>query len=442
MNTHARLRCAVYTRVSTDEGMAQIYTSIDAQRDAGESYIASRRSEGWVPVGDIYDDLGYSGGTLDRPALQQLLKDIKAGRVDVVVAYKLDRLSRSLLDFYDLIKVFDAHNVTFVSVTQHFNTTDAMGRMQLNMLLAFAQYEREVTAERIRDKMAASKRKGLWMNGIPPLGYDIVERRLAISNSEAPVVRWIFTRFHELRSIQKLAEEARGLGYQSKSWTSQKGLQHGGKALTKTALHTILHNRVYLGHLKHAEAEFPDTHPAIIDAGLWQQVHETLATCSVARGNVTRASVPFLLRGLVFAADQRALIPWHTAKANGRTYRYYLTKETLERGRLSESPLPRLPADELERIVLQQLREIFKRQDVLDAVVRAAMTRDPELDEARVTVAMRQIDQVWESLFPEEQTRLVQQLVQRVVVKPDAIEIRLHALGESPILRSLMQESR
>ena len=441
MNGRARLRCAVYTRVSTDEGMAQLYTSIDAQRDAGESYIASRRSEGWVTTGELYDDPGYSGGTLDRPALQRLLKDIKAGRVDVVVAYKLDRLSRSLLDFYDLIKVFDAHNVTFVSVTQHFNTTDAMGRMQLNMLLAFAQYEREVTAERIRDKMVASKRKGLWMNGIPPLGYDIVERRLAINDSESTVVRWIFSRFCELGSIQKLSEEARGLGYRSKAWTSQKGLRHGGKVLTKSALHTILNNRCYLGHLPHKDSEFTDTHPAIIDSGLWQQVRDVLSTSSVSRGNVTRASVPFLLRGLVFTADQRALIPWHTAKANGRTYRYYQTKETLERGRLSESPVPRLPADELEGIVLQQLREIFKRQEVLDAVVRAATARDPELDEARVIVAMRQIDRIWDALFPEEQTRLVQQLVQRIVVKTDAIEMRLHALGESPLVQSLMREA-
>ncbi|WP_363800742.1 recombinase family protein [Lysobacter firmicutimachus] len=436
-----RQRCAVYTRVSTDEGMNQLYTSIDAQRDAGEAYIASRRTEGWIPVADYYDDGGYSGGNLERPALKRLLDDVRSGKIDIIVTYKIDRLTRSLFDFAEIFKVLDEHLVTFVAVTQHFNTTDAMGRMVLNIMLTFAQFERELTAERIRDKFLASKKKGLWMHGIPPLGYDIVERRLAINESESTVVRWIFSRFCELGSIQKLSEEARGLGYRSKSWISQKGLHHGGKVLTKSTLHTILNNRCYLGHLPHKDSEFADTHPAIIDGGLWQQVRDVLSTSSVSRGNVTRASVPFLLRGLVFTADQRALIPWHTAKANGRTYRYYQTKETLERGRLSESPVPRLPADELEGIVLQQLKEIFKRQDVLDTVVRAATAKDPELDEARVTVAMRQIDRIWDSLFPEEQTRLVQQLVQRIVVEPDAIEMRLHALGDSPLVQSLMREA-
>jgi DNA invertase Pin-like site-specific DNA recombinase len=440
VNGRARLRCAVYTRVSTDEGMAQLYTSIDAQRDAGESYIASRRAEGWVPVSDIYDDPGFSGGSLDRPALQRLLADIKTGRVDVVVAYKLDRLSRSLLDFYDLIKVFDAHNVTFVSVTQHFNTTDAMGRMQLNMLLAFAQYEREVTAERIRDKFAASKRKGLWMHGIPPLGYDIQERRLAVVPAEADTVRWVFTEFQAVKSIQKLAEKARRLGYRNKSWTTRAGRFLEGKVLDKSGLHKILHNRTYLGHLKHGDSEITDTHPAIIDKALWDAVHVLLSTNSVARGNATRSRIPFLLKGIVFAADGRALIPWHTTKGNGRLYRYYQTRETMERGRLSESVLPRLPANELEDIVLQQLRDIFRREDVLSEVVKAAVLKDPALDEARVTVAMRQIDRIWESLFPEEQSRLVQQLIERVVVTHDAIEIRMHALGSSASIQNLLRD--
>lgn len=441
MNSRARLRCAVYTRVSTDEGMGQLYTSIDAQRDAGESYIASRRAEGWVPVGELYDDAGYSGGTLDRPALQRLIADVKAGRIDVVVSYKLDRLSRSLLDFHDLIKVFDTHNVTFISVTQHFNTTDAMGRMQLNMLLAFAQYEREVTAERIRDKFAASKRKGLWMHGIPPLGYDIEQRRLAINPQEAAIVRWAFTQFQVVKSIQKLAEQARTLGYRNKSWTTKAGNFREGKVLDKSGLHKILHNRTYLGHLKHGDSEVPDTHPAIIDSDLWQAVHALLSTNSVARGNITRSRIPFLLKGLVFAADGRALIPWHTTKGNGRLYRYYQTRETMERGRLSESVLPRLPAGELEDIVLQQLREIFKREDVLAEVVKAAVAKDPLLDEARVTVAMRQIDRIWESLFPEEQARLAQQLIERVVVTHSAIEIRMHALGSATAVQELMRDN-
>ncbi|MBT2746205.1 MULTISPECIES: recombinase family protein [unclassified Lysobacter] len=440
MTQAKRQRCAVYTRVSTDEGLSQAYTSIDAQRDAGESYIESRRSEGWVQVGDYYDDGGFSGGTLERPAMQRLLADIKHGKVDIIVAYKLDRLSRSLFDFAELVKLFDTHSVTFVSVTQHFNTTDAMGRMLLNILLTFAQFERELTSERIRDKFIASKRKGFWMHGIPPLGYDVEDRRLVINEEEAKRVRWAFRRFIETRSIQKVAEDARKLGHNNKVWVSKQGRKTGGMVLGKSAIHKILHTRTYLGLLQHRDIDFENTHPPIIDVDVWREAHLILSDNSVGRGNMTRASVPFLLKGLVFAPNGRALIPWHTTKSNGRLYRYYQTRETMERGRLSESPLPRLPAAELEDIVLQQLRSIFKRQDLLQEVVAAAIAKDPSLDEARVTVATRQIDRIWDSLFPEEQSQLVRQLIERVVVKPDAIEIRLLALGDVPVVQELSKE--
>ena len=224
-----RLRCAVYTRKSTDERLDAEYTSIDAQRDAGAACIASRRAEGWIPVADDYDDGGFSGGTLQRPALQRLIADIEAGQIDIVVAYKIDRLSRSLFDFAELVKVFDKYNVTFVSVTQQFNTTDAMGRMLLNILLTFAQFERELTAERIRDKFAASKKKGLWMHGICPLGYDVVDRRLVVNTVEAEQVRTIFRRFVELGSILKVVQEARARGWCNKTWTTKAGTVRPGK---------------------------------------------------------------------------------------------------------------------------------------------------------------------------------------------------------------------
>jgi site-specific DNA recombinase len=262
-----RLRCAVYTRKSTDEGMELEYTSIDAQRDAGQSYIASRRAEGWIPVGTDYDDAGFSGGTLQRPALQRLLDDIRAGHIDIVIAYKIDRLSRSLFDFAELVKVFDQHGVTFVSVTQQFNTTDAMGRMLLNILLTFAQFERELTAERIRDKMIASKKKGFWMHGVPPLGFDLVDRRLVEMPEEAEQVRQIFRRFVELGSILKVAKEMRDRGLRNKTWKTKAGRTIEGQLHDKSSVHKILHNRSYLGELKHRDQYFLATHTPIINTG-------------------------------------------------------------------------------------------------------------------------------------------------------------------------------
>lgn len=424
-----RLRCAVYTRVSTEEGLGQAYTSIDAQRDAGEAYIASRRSEGWVQASDYYDDGGFSGGTLERPALKRLLADIEAGRIDVIVAYKLDRLSRSLFDFAELVKVFERCNVTFVSVTQHFNTTDAMGRMLLNILLTFAQFERELTSERIRDKFIASKRKGLWMHGIPPLGYDIKDRRLTVNADEAERVRWIFERFIEQRSIQKVAEEALVHEYRNKSWTTAAGRHLQGHVLDKGAIHKILHNRTYLGHIKHRDMEFENTHPAIVSPQVWAEAQAILKVNGRTRANQSRANVEFLLKGLLFDATGRALSPWHTVSASGRMYRYYLTQELMERGRSAKSTLPRLPASEIEALVVAQLRDVMRAPQMSSAVLGYVLEQAPTLDEAAVTVALRQTDRVWDALFPAEQRRLVTRLVEKVIVTPDQVEIRLHPLG-------------
>lgn len=297
MNPIKRLRCAVYTRKSTEEGLDQEYTSIDAQRDAGHAYIASRRSEGWIPVGDDYDDGGFSGCTLVRPALQRLIADIEAGKVEVVVAYKLDRLSRSLFDFAELVKLLDRHGVTFVSVTQQFNTTDAMGRMLLNILLTFAQFERELTAERIRDKFTASKKKGLWMHGIAPLGYDIVDRRLAINPAEAEQVRWIFHRFLERGSLMKVVQDVRALRWTSKAWTTKDERQRPVRLHDRTTIHTILHNRAYLGELKHRDVFYQDTHPPLIERAVWDEVHALLQVNGRTRAGTERAKVAFLPEG-------------------------------------------------------------------------------------------------------------------------------------------------
>jgi DNA invertase Pin-like site-specific DNA recombinase len=422
------MRCAVYTRKSTDEGLDQEYNSIDAQRDAGHAYIASQRAEGWIPVADDYDDPAFSGGNMDRPALKRLMADIEAGKIDVVVIYKIDRLTRSLADFSKMVEVFERYGVSFVSVTQQFNTTTSMGRLMLNILLSFAQFEREVTGERIRDKIAASKRKGMWMGGVPPLGYDVENRRLVPNEKEAKLIRNIFQRFVELGSGTLLFKELKLDGVTSKAWTTQDGKTREGKPIDKGLIYKLLNNRTYLGELRHKEQWYQAEHPPIIDRALWDQVHAILATNGRVRGNATRATVPYLLKGIVFGNDGRALSPFHTTKKNGRRYRYYVPQRE-NKEHAGASGLPRLPAAELESAVLDQLRSILRSPALLGDVLPRAIELDPSLDEAKVTVAMTRLDTIWDQLFPAEQTRIVKLLVEKVIVSPNDLEVRLRANG-------------
>lgn len=427
-NIKRRMRCAVYTRKSTEEGLDQEYNSIDAQRDAGHAYIASQRNEGWIAVSDDYDDPAYSGGNMERPALQRLLSDIEAGKIDVVVIYKIDRLTRSLADFSRMVEVFEQHKVSFVSVTQNFNTTNSMGRLMLNILLSFAQFEREVTGERIRDKIAASKRKGMWMGGIPPLGYDVENRRLVPNEREAKIIKHIFQRFVEIGSSTMLVKELRLDGVTSKSWITQDGKVREGKPIDKGLIYKLLNNRTYLGELRHKEQWYQAEHPPIIERDLWDKVHAILAINGRVRGNATRAKVPYLLKGIVFGNDGRALSPWHTTKKNGRRYRYYLPQRDAKE-HAGASGLPRLPAAELESAVLDQLRAILRAPDLLREVLPQAIKLDPTLDEAKVIVAMTRLDAIWEQLFPAEQTRIVKLLVEKVIVSSNDLEVRLRANG-------------
>jgi DNA invertase Pin-like site-specific DNA recombinase len=261
-----KLRCAVYTRKSTEEGLEQEFNSLDAQREACESYVASQKAEGWMLLSDRYDDGGYSGGTLERPALKRLLADIEAGAVDIVVVYKIDRLSRSLMDFAKLVEVFDRRNVTFVSITQAFSTTTSMGRLTLNVLLSFAQFEREVIGERIRDKIAASRRKGMWMGGFVPLGYSVKDRKLIINETEAELIRSIFRRFAKLGSGTKLVRQL----------ALENVRNRYGKLIDKGALYKMLNNRTYIGDAVHKGTAYPGEHQAIIDRALWDKVHSVL----------------------------------------------------------------------------------------------------------------------------------------------------------------------
>lgn len=350
----ATLKCAVYTRKSTERGLEQDFNTLDAQREACLAYITSQKSEGWVSVKHLYDDGGYSGGSMDRPALNLLLEDIKAGKVNVVVVYKIDRLTRSLTDFAKLVEVFDQCGVSFVSVTQSFNTTTSMGRLTLNVLLSFAQFEREVIGERIRDKIAASKKKGMWMGGHPMLGYDIVERQLVINRSEAENIRYIFDRYLELKTIRRLQADLEARGITSKTWTSRAGRVHVGKPYGYGALHHLLSNPVYAGCIGHRGEVHEGQHEAIIPKEKWQQVQDLLQGNAVMPRGHKKQRMKNILKGKIFGADGMLYTPVRTNR-HSRHYRYYVRRDVVQ-GTVSRTNVhARLPAHEIEDLILNAL---------------------------------------------------------------------------------------
>ena len=318
------IRCAIYTRKSSEEGLEQEFNSLDAQREACEAYIQSQRHAGWTALPNMYDDGGLSGGTMERPALQRLLEDVRAGKVNVIVVYKVDRLTRSLADFAKIVDVLDAHSASFVSVTQHFNTTTSMGRLTLNVLLSFAQFEREIAGERIRDKIAASKKKGMWMGGNVPLGYDVVERKLVVNPTEADTVRSIFGRYVELGTVSALQPELRRKGILSKRRKDASGRCSGGRPITRGALYFMLRNRIYRGEIVHKGTAYPGEHQAIIDAELWDRVQQKLDANRSDHNLGVGAEEPSLLAGLLVDSDGERMTPTHAVKA-GKRYRYYVS---------------------------------------------------------------------------------------------------------------------
>jgi DNA invertase Pin-like site-specific DNA recombinase len=420
-----RKRCAVYTRKSTDEGLEKEFNTLDAQREACEAYIASQRAEGWTLVADRYDDGGFSGGSLDRPALRRLLADIERGLVDVVVVYKIDRLSRSLMDFARLVEVFDAHEVTFVSVTQSFNTTTSMGRLTLNILLSFAQFEREVIGERIRDKVAASKARGMWMGGKVPLGYDVRDRKLLVNEAEAARVRRVFELFAETGSGIETMRRCRAEGIATRS----------GRLIDKGDVYKILHLRTYVGEVAHRGSIYPGEHAAIVSRALWDRVHALLQVSPRARAQANRSQSPALLKGLIFGADGRALSPTHSRK-NGRLYRYYVAQRALK-GEADDGIVRRVSAAQIEAAVMTQLRALLRQPEVVVGTWMAAKVEDPDLTEADVREALGRLEPLWDELFPAEQQRIVRSLVERVTVGLDGAEIRLRVEGLASLVRDL-----
>jgi DNA invertase Pin-like site-specific DNA recombinase len=402
-----KLRCAIYTRVSTDAGLEQEFNSLDAQREAAQAYVKSQAHEGWTLLRDRYDDGGYSGGSLDRPAMQKLLADIKERRIDVIVVYKVDRLTRSLADFAKLVEVFDAYGVAFVSVTQSFNTTTSMGRLTLNVLLSFAQFEREVTGERIRDKIAASKKKGLWVGGVVPFGYEVRDQKLIVNVGEAATVRLVFSRYLELGSLPALQRDLRERGVVTRMRTLSSGRVVGGGYLTNGPLNHILRNRLYLGEINHRDQSYPGEHEAILDAALFDAVQAKLDENRRGARERHQASKALLL-GKLFDDRGNPMTPSYAIK-KGVRYRYYVSCVLAQGRKEAAGTVRRVAAEDVEQIVL-------------DAVAKAGRANPAERDPIQSSSANENI-QV--TMAAPGRSDSVRERIERITLRPQSVDIEL-----------------
>jgi len=488
-STTKTLRCAIYTRKSTEEGLEQEFNTLDAQREAGEAYIKSQQHEGWVCVPSQYDDGGYTGANMDRPAMRRLLADIEAGKIDCVVVYKVDRLSRSLLDFARIMETFDRHNVSFVSVTQAFNTATSMGRLILNVLLSFAQFEREMISERTRDKIAATRRKGKWSGGMPILGYTVEHTKLVVDAEEAARVREIFEMYLEYQSMLDVVKELNKRDWRTKEWVTRKNTHRGGRPFDKNALYQLLMNVAYIGKVTYKDEVHEGEHEAIVDAKTFNQVQTLLQRNGRSGGRAVRNKHGALLRGLLTcSACKCGMTHTYTAKGS-RQYRYYVCHRAQKQG-WQICPSPSVPAGEIERFVVDQIKCIGRdplvikgtlahaRSQVEDQIARLKAERgglcgqlrddhvelgqlaeasrpgDPRLtdardrirdaerrvtqiddeltalageliDEGEVTAALADFDAVWDCLAPHEQSRVIELLVERVSYDGDGGSISM-----------------
>lgn len=429
--TKPSLRCAIYTRVSSDQGLEQDFNSLDAQREAAEAYIKSQAHEGWRLIRDRFDDGGFSGGSMERPALQELLNRVREERVDIIVVYKVDRLTRSLADFAKLVELFDVHKVSFVSVTQSFNTTSSMGRLTLNVLLSFAQFEREVTGERIRDKIAASKKKGIWMGGVVPFGYRVEDRKLFVEESEAAIVRQIFDLYLAHGSLPAVQRELNARQIVSRPRAYATGRSVGGVPFSNGALSHMLRNRHYIADLNHRGKSWPGEHQPIIDVGIFDAVQEKLAGQRQRRSRHV-LSTKSLLTGKIYLESGERMSPNYAMK-KGVRYRYYVARSIVQGQRGVPRTLGRLPAEALEQAVLQALRSALRERD---SRADATSLGDAQLIDAHIDRVVVQQNSLIvtlkvEATADEPATRLTIPWV-----KPEAIRRREIILPETGASRS------
>jgi site-specific DNA recombinase len=424
MSTQSKpvMRCAIYTRKSSEEGLEQSFNSLDAQREAGEAFVLSQRHEGWRTLPARYDDGGYSGGTMERPGLKQLLEDVQANKINVVVVYKVDRLTRSLSDFAKIVEALDAKGVSFVSVTQQFNTTTSMGRLTLNILLSFAQFEREVTGERIRDKISASKKKGMWMGGPVPLGYDLEARKLIPHPTEAELVRNIFALYLKLGCVLKLLAQLKRENVTTKSWVTKKGIRIGGVSFAPGHLYYLLRNRLYIGEIRHRDKWYPGAHPGIVPPELWDKVQAQLDSNLRTQRKRAREQSSSLLTGLIEDGEGNRFTPSFTVK-RGRRYRYYVSQAVIQNPASQQSGPIRLPAHEIESRVTERL-QAFLRSDAQVFDELSATTESPAVLHQLVAGAKKLATRL--SSLPADDLRdLLGCILQRVIVQENNIQVMI-----------------
>jgi DNA invertase Pin-like site-specific DNA recombinase len=423
------IRCAIYTRKSTEEGLDQEFNSLDAQREACAAYITSQRHEGWIMLPDHYDDGGFSGGNMERPGLKQLLAEVKAGRVDVIVVYKVDRLTRALSDFAKIVDVLDEAGASFVSITQAFNTTSSMGRLTLNVLLSFAQFEREVISERVRDKVAASKRKGMWMGGRIPLGYDVVDRKLVINESEAETIRLIYRRYLEVGNVHELRAVLDAEGIRSKRQIWSNGRISGGVSFERGALYHLLTSRLYRGEIVHHENVYPGEHEAIVPQDLWDAVQVHMQDQTVKRHNRELSTESSLLAGRIRDCHGRRMTPSHATKGS-RRYRYYVTPAH-EVTDPAIRPF-RIPAGEIEAAVMDGLKHLLSNPDALTSAARHQFAQADDVRNMRTAAAAMKPRIA--TMPPASRRRLLHQIQLEVVINETGIDATVDA---SALLRAL-----
>ena len=417
---NAPKRCAIYTRKSSEEGLEQNFNSLHAQRQACEAFVKSQAGEGWRPVKAKYDDGGFSGATMDRPALKTLLAHVKEKRIDVVVVYKVDRLTRSLADFAKIVEIFDAHGVSFVAVTQQFNTTTSMGRLTLNVLLSFAQFEREVTGERIRDKIAASKQKGMWMGGTVPLGYDVRDHCLVVNAKEAATVRLVFQLYIELRSVRQVRDELDRRSIVSKQRVSKSGSRSGGVRFGRGALYQMLANPIYVGEIRHKQVSHPGQHEPIIEKSLWQRVQAMLKQRATRQSGGASRRTPSLLMGKLFDENGEPLYACGARKGD-RRYRYFVSRKLIRRTDKTREGGWRISAEEIERAVTAAARQTVSDRGALASTLKARGLTAAELKQT-----LEVVDHKLKSLGETGSTDAAESVVERVVLKRDGMQITLN----------------
>ncbi|MHA1539270.1 MAG: recombinase family protein [Alphaproteobacteria bacterium] len=416
------IRCAIYTRKSSEEGLEQEFNSLHAQREACEAYIKSQQHEGWTCLPTLYDDGGFSGGNMERPAFKKLMQDIEDQKIDIIIVYKVDRLTRSLMDFSKIIETLDNHETSFVSVTQQFNTTNSMGRLTLNVLLSFAQFEREVTGERIRDKIAASKKKGMWMGGVPPLGYDVKERKLVINTKESDLIRRIFDEYLTLKSVHLLKEKL-----------DQRGdLTKTGKTFSKGHLYRILQRRTYIGEVTHKDQSYPGEHKGIVDLKIFEKAQNCLAENRRKRKNGIGKKYPSLLIGKLFDDRGNYMSPTHS-QTRKRHYRYYMSQAVIKANHDQAGSISKLPADEIEKLVENETVRYLKSKVKLSPYLKGfSVEKQKEIFER-----VKSFFKSWKEETVDRRYALVRNILKKATVYKDSVTLELHKEQILPMIEHL-----